>query len=87
MSEESNIFETSEFFLSCFLKARKLEFVELKKIQGSKYKFVFKKGDIKEFKKLMSEWYQADDERVLLQACTDLKYELRKVKNVEVKND
>ena len=35
----------------------------------------------------MSEWYQADDERVLLQACTDLKYELRKVKNVEVKND
>ncbi len=79
MEEQKGVFETSEFFLSCFLKAKGLKFIELRKIQGSKYNFVFVKTE--KLKEIMDEWYDAEEERVLLQACTDLKYEIRLMKN------
>ncbi|MCK4686567.1 MAG: hypothetical protein KAT66_00395 [Candidatus Lokiarchaeota archaeon] len=79
MEEQKEFFETSEFFLSCFLKAKGLKFIKLKKIQGSKYNFVFEKTD--NLKEILNYWYKANDERILLQACTDLKYEIRLKKN------
>ena len=83
MIEQKEVFQTPEFFLACYLKAKEVKFIGLEKIQGSKYNFLFERDE--KLQEVMNAWYtsETDFDRDLLQACTDLKFTLKTIKKEE----